>query len=96
MEAYALNNLGAIYDSLEDTEQALSHYTEALRLRRKLVDRKGAAVTLSNLAVLYFRTGEVDRGVGLMRESIVLFERVGDRKSVAQAQSAIERFTAKP
>ncbi|HBB33177.1 MAG TPA: hypothetical protein DC064_15605, partial [Cyanobacteria bacterium UBA9273] len=49
MEATTLNNIGLVYNSLGEKQQALDYYNQALPLFQAVGDRGGEATTLNNI-----------------------------------------------
>jgi tetratricopeptide (TPR) repeat protein len=60
------NYIGMAYALLEDHRRALEHYSQVLVLRRKVGDRRGEAVTLNNMGLVY-------RGLEQWQEAQICF-----------------------
>src|SRR5262249_18325841 len=58
VRAKALNAAGELAHHQGDTPSARSHLKEALAVRRKLPDRRGLAVSLTNLAHVLLNAGD--------------------------------------
>lgn len=80
-EAAALNDLGAVYDSLGDKVHAREFYTLALPLRVAAGDRQGEAVTLNNFGTLYRSLGQLQMALQHYRRSLEITRAIGDRES---------------
>lgn len=86
-EANALNDIGAVYDSLGEKQKAREYYERALPLRRTSGDRKGEAVTLNNFGALYRSLGEMQNALDHYQQSLIITRSVGDRESEATTLS---------
>src|SRR5436190_19750503 len=53
LEAIVLINLGLVYSSEDQAQEALKLYEQALPLMREVGDRAGAATTLNEMAAVY-------------------------------------------
>jgi tetratricopeptide (TPR) repeat protein len=81
--ALALHQLGCIERDLGDFGDARTHLDEALRLRRRLGDRRGENLTLANLGLAHAAGGDVDAGRRLTRIGLAQGEEVEDAPGVA-------------
>jgi tetratricopeptide (TPR) repeat protein len=52
-EATTLSNIGVVYNSISQPQEALKYYNQALPIRRSVGDRSGEATTLSNIGAVY-------------------------------------------
>ncbi|MBD2101718.1 CHAT domain-containing tetratricopeptide repeat protein, partial [Leptolyngbya sp. FACHB-261] len=82
-EATTLNNIGLVYDSLGDKQQALSYYNQALPLRRAVGDRSGEATTLNNIGLVYDSLGDKQQALSYYNQALPLRRAVGDRSGEA-------------
>ncbi|MEC5029547.1 MAG: tetratricopeptide repeat protein, partial [Oscillatoria sp. PMC 1051.18] len=73
-EATTLNNLGYIYNSLGEKQQALDYFNQALPLLRAVKDRGREAVTLYNFAFLERDRGNFDTSLTQIEAAINIFE----------------------
>jgi len=48
-EAATLTNIGAVYNSISQPQEALKYFNQALPILRQVGDRAGEAATLSNI-----------------------------------------------
>jgi tetratricopeptide (TPR) repeat protein len=74
--AAILNNLGLVYDHLEDRQQALTYYQRALPIRAEVGDRAGESVTRYNLAMIYRGQGLLAEAVAALRQVVALDKQV--------------------
>ncbi len=61
-----------------EPEKAMGHFERAAELAREAGSERDAAVTLGDIANLKAAKGEVDEALRLLKEILVLFERLGD------------------
>lgn len=86
-EANALNDIGAVYDTLGEKQKAREYYDRALPLRRAAGDRKGEAVTLNNFGALYRSLGEMQKALDHYQQSLLITRSVGEREAEASILS---------
>ncbi|MEO6578297.1 MAG: adenylate/guanylate cyclase domain-containing protein, partial [Candidatus Limnocylindria bacterium] len=77
-----------------DTAGALALVNQAHRLVEKTDAPLLKANTLVDLANMYAAVGKFERGVGVARRALALFEAKGDDVDVASTQAQIEHLTA--
>jgi len=77
--ATVFNNLGLVYRSLGDMQEALRYYNLALPLSRQVGDRGGEATTLTNLGGVYADLGEKQEALRYYNLALPLCRQVGDR-----------------
>jgi CHAT domain-containing protein/predicted negative regulator of RcsB-dependent stress response len=94
-EAVTLNNIGAIYRSLGETQKALEKYNEALPILRAVGDRSEEAITLNNLGLAYQSLGEMQKALEKYNEALPLRRAVGDRRGEAETLLGIARAEQK-
>jgi tetratricopeptide (TPR) repeat protein len=87
--ALALHHLGCIERDLGGFGEARANLNEALRLRRRLGDRRGENMTLANLALADAAAGDHDAGRRLARVALAQAEEVEDGPGVAGSLLAI-------
>ncbi|WP_416209811.1 CHAT domain-containing tetratricopeptide repeat protein [Nodularia sp. LEGE 06071] len=78
-EASTLSNIGAVYDSLGEKQQALSYYNQALPLLRAVENRGGEAITLNNIGALYDSLGEKQQALKYFNQALPIYRAVEDR-----------------
>ncbi|MGZ3446336.1 MAG: tetratricopeptide repeat protein, partial [Myxococcaceae bacterium] len=74
--AAALNDLGAFERDLEETQAALEHYGEALRLGREIGDRRLEAALLHNIGGVYGLLREHRRAIDFLRQALAIKRRL--------------------
>jgi len=79
-----LNNIGGVYSSLGDKQQALGLYNQALPIQRDVGDRAGEATTLNNIGSVYSDLGEKQQALDLYNQALPIQRDVGDRAGEAR------------
>ena len=79
-EGTPLNNLGSVYDTLGNKQEALRYYGEALSIMREVGDRGGEGTTLNNLGSVSNALGNKQKALRYYREALSIRREVGDRK----------------
>jgi CHAT domain-containing protein/tetratricopeptide (TPR) repeat protein len=67
----------------ESRRNALERYGEALLLMRAAGDRRGEAMTLTNMASVHFALGEPQKAVERLNQALPVWQAIGDRQLVA-------------
>jgi CHAT domain-containing protein/predicted negative regulator of RcsB-dependent stress response len=83
-EAIILNNIGFVYYSLGENEEALKYYNQALPIRRAVEDRAGEARTLNNMGLVYDSLGEKQEALKYYNQALPIRRAVDDRKGEAR------------
>lgn len=63
----------------ESRRKAIERYNEALRLMREAGDRRGEAMTLTNLGTIYNLLGEPQNAIQSLNQALTLWQSLGDR-----------------
>jgi len=90
-EGIILSNLGAIYMQQGDQAKALIHYEQSLEQRWRAIDKRGAAETLNQLAILTYINGEYAAAHKKHLEALLLFEELSDSAGIAFTKSHYAR-----
>jgi tetratricopeptide (TPR) repeat protein len=77
------NELGVLYDSKSDFDEAMSHYKKAYNLYKEIKHRKGEASTLGNIGNLYQLRGELDKSLEYYSQAFDLNQRIGNLQGEA-------------
>ncbi len=80
LEQRCLNELGLAYDSIGQTQKAISYYEEALSVVRARKDRGYEGVLLGNLGNCYYALGQTGRAVELYEQALAIRREIGDRR----------------
>ncbi|MGB5972830.1 MAG: CHAT domain-containing protein, partial [Nodosilinea sp.] len=82
-EGVSLNNIGGIYSSLGQYQQALEYYERSLAIRTEIGDRSGEGVSLNNIGFIYSSLSEPAKALERYQQSLAIFQSVGDRANEA-------------
>jgi len=82
-QAMILNNLGHLYVSIKDYEQAFSSFEKACGVYEAIKDENGKAFQLQNMGSVHRDLQESDKALGLYFQSIAGFEKTGNRHGEA-------------
>lgn len=64
------NNLGGIFEEMDDDQKALEYYEKSLSLHRLSGNGLAISGTLGNIGVVYYNLKEFDKALGFLEESI--------------------------
>ncbi|MGH9764940.1 MAG: tetratricopeptide repeat protein, partial [Blastocatellia bacterium] len=93
MEAYALNNIGQLYYSLENVtgalDKALDYESQALDLMTGAGDRRGQTLALMNLALAYVHSGQNEKASENLQRALPILTEIGDKAREANALNTL-------
>lgn len=93
--AYALLNIGNVYNSTKDYDKAIQHYQEVIRLYKGLNNWADIALVYNNIfAVLYFQ-GRYKEALPYIKRAIVINDSLGNQLRVAVGHSNLGEVYAK-
>lgn len=73
------NNMSILLEKMEENEEAIAYAKKALEIIEKLEGGEmETATTLTNLALLHFKTGQPDQARELLERALLLFESSGE------------------
>ncbi len=73
------NNMSILLEKMEENAEAITYAQKALSIIEKLEGGEmETATTLTNLALLYFKTGQPDHARQLLEKALALFEQSGE------------------
>ncbi|MCL6753728.1 CHAT domain-containing protein [Nostoc sp. CCCryo 231-06] len=82
-EAATLNNIGGVYFSLGEKQQALKYYNQVLPILRAVGDRGGEAATLNNIGLVYSDLGNKQEALKYYNQALPIIRAVGGREGEA-------------
>jgi CHAT domain-containing protein len=82
-EAATLYNIGALYNSLSDRQNALRYYSQALSISRALSDQSGEAQALNSIGTVYRALDELQKALEYCNQSLPIRRAAGDQKGEA-------------
>jgi CHAT domain-containing protein/predicted negative regulator of RcsB-dependent stress response len=80
LKPYALTNIGLVYDTWANADEAQAKYKEALDLFRNNRNSKGEVEVLDNLGLLHVFLGDVSRGLEYFQSALILREQIKEPK----------------
>lgn len=86
------NDLGVVYNKLEDYNAAHQTLDEAMVCFTALNDKKGEAQTLGNRAAVYEAEEAFEQAVDTYKESAQIFEALGENEMAMYVWQAISRL----
>lgn len=88
-EAYALNNIGIIYDYQGLYAESLSNYFKALPLQKKIKDENGLSYTYNNIGLIYSNQGNYKEALKNYNKALELREKNGDKSGLSSTYNNI-------
>ena len=73
-EAKVLNGLAQCYVLIGDNEKAFEYYNRSLNIKRKIDDKQGIAIGLSNMSINYRRIGDYSMAITSAKEAIEYYD----------------------
>ena len=72
------HQLGNVYYSLEEYQQAIDFHQKSLAIKRQIGDRHGEAKSLNNLGSAYKALGKYQQAIESLHQSLAIFQQIGD------------------
>ena len=85
----ALNVFGIIYKNQGDYAKAIDYYTQSLKIREEIGDKKGIASSLNNIGNIYDDQGDYSNANDYYTQSLKIYEELGDKKGTANSLNNI-------
>ncbi len=82
-EAWAINNIGGVYDFFGDKSEAFIKYNEALTIRIDIKHKQGIADSLGNIGGIYDTQGNMDKALEFYEKSLKIVEEIGNKQGIA-------------
>lgn len=89
--ALAQNSLGIVLYNKGEHSKALDYYSQSLKIRKDIGDKKGHAATLNNIAIIYQDQAEYAKAIDYYTQSLSINEEIGDKMGEANCLSNIGR-----
>ena len=80
--AITLNNIGLVYNTLEEKQTALDYFNKSLNLFQEMKNFLGEAMTLNNIGLVYDTLGKKQTALDYFNQSLDLFQKIPDRGSI--------------
>lgn len=84
-----LNEIGFVQDRLGQRENAMENYLNAVRIFEQVGNKKEAANSLGNAAIVLYRQGRVEDAIRIFKECAETRKSIGDVKGVAATYNNI-------
>ena len=78
-QAMILNNLGLLYVSFKDYDQALSSFEAACKIYETIKDEDGKALQLQNIGSVHRDMKQSESAIELYSRSLEIFEKIGNK-----------------
>ncbi|MBK6643213.1 MAG: tetratricopeptide repeat protein [Bacteroidetes bacterium] len=83
MLARVYNNLGNVYDLMNQPDQAITLYEKALAINTENEYSFGIASNYSNLGIVEMKIGNYDSSYSMLSKALILFDEIGDENNLA-------------
>lgn len=80
MEAYALNDVAAIYVAQGERRKALRQYRKILTFYDSIGDRRGQAITLNSIGDFYLLQKEKQKAINFYKQALPFSRNAGDKE----------------
>lgn len=84
-----LNEMGFVQDRLGQRENAMENYLNAVRIFEQVGNKKEAANSLGNVAIVLYRQGQVEDAIKIFKVCAATRKSIGDVKGVAATYTNI-------
>ncbi len=78
-----LGNMGIIFSTRGELDEALKHHEDALKIHREVEYRQGEADNLSNIGLVYREKGDPDEALTLFKEALEITRKIEYRRGEA-------------
>ena len=78
-----MSNIGLVYDSISQPQEALKYYNQALPITRSVGDRDGEAATLNNIGLVYNNISQPQEALKYFNQALPIRRAVGNRAGEA-------------
>jgi len=77
--ARLLNDLGRLYESMDDYKDAFLNYNYSLKIYRNLKDRIGEATALDNISKIYISQGDYNKALIMLEDALKIRRETQDK-----------------
>jgi len=95
VKATCHNNIGLIFEILEDFPKALMNFEEALIITKELGDQLGTALQLENIGRIYKNEKKYSEALRFFKESFYILSRIKLEKSLLYIKKEVESHIKK-
>ncbi|WP_185154106.1 tetratricopeptide repeat-containing sensor histidine kinase [Fulvivirga sp. M361] len=87
--AGALNNIGYLYNSKGESDQALAYYDKTLKIQQEIQDKPGMAGTFINTGYIFLNQGLIEKALEYYYNSLKIEEEIQNQRGIATALNGI-------
>lgn len=107
LKAYVFNNLGDVYEQqskLKDKtpeeqrnlkEKALLYFKNGLEIQEAAGDKRGVALSLTNISLVLFDLGEINEGKEFAEKGLNISKQIGYPDNIKRASESLSQICAK-
>ncbi len=88
-EAQTLNNIGEVYNGLDEYSKALEILQQALAIRKEVSDNAGIGETLNHIGEAYNGLDEYPKALAVLQQALAIRKEVGNRAGEAETLTNI-------
>ncbi len=82
-QAYAFNDIGAIYDDKGEYTKAMDYYARSLDIKKQMGDKHGIAMALNNMGLVYQKQSDYGQALVDYNEALERFNEINDKNGIA-------------
>jgi tetratricopeptide (TPR) repeat protein/serine phosphatase RsbU (regulator of sigma subunit) len=88
-EAWALYQIGDVYDYLGDLKGGLDYYQKSLEIFVSIDESMGKGKLLNSIGTIYDYRGELDKAMHYYKEALEVYEKINDIRGIADQYNNI-------
>lgn len=81
-KAFALNNIGIIYDIQGDYDKGIDYYSQSLEIFEEIGNKQGIATSLNNIGTIYKVQGDYAKAIDYFTQNLKISEEIGNKQGV--------------
>ena len=88
-KAFALNNIGIIFDIQGDYDKGIDYYSQSLEIFEEMGNKEGIASSLNNLGAIYKVQGNYAKAIEYFTQNLKISEEIGNKRGIAASLNNI-------
>ena len=88
-KAFALNNIGIIFDIQGDYDNGIDYYSQSLEIYEEMGNKEGIASSLNNLGAIYKVQGNYAKAIDYFTQNLKISEEIGNKRGIAASLNNI-------
>ena len=88
-KAFALNNIGIIFDIKGDYDNGIDYYSQSLEIFEEMGNKEGIASSLNNLGAIYKVQGNYAKAIDYFTQNLKISEEIGNKRGIAASLNNI-------